>query len=182
MNSYQRKNTIASNKEKLDVILINATNLAVVYQDLYKVYSAIEPPTWSLLLAESCRSKNYKVGILDCDAERLSLNQTVHRINEDVPRLLVFTVYGQNPNSGTTGMAGALEYATAIKKDIPELPICFVGSHTSALPLEVLIEDCVDIVLLNEGVYALHSLLASDLDGDLSLINGIGYKKQDLLH
>ena len=182
MNSYQRKNTIASSKEKLDATFINASNLAFVYQDLYMVYSAMEPPTWSLLLAESCRLKNYKVSILDCDAERLTLKQTVNRINEDVPRLLVFTVYGQNPNSGTTNMAGALEYAAVIKKDIPELPICFVGSHTSALPLEVLIEDCVDIVLLNEGVYALHSLLASDLDADLGLINGIGYKKQDLLH
>ena len=56
------------------------------------------------------------------------------------------------------------------------MPICFVGSHTSALPKEVLGYDCVDIVLLNEGVYALHNLLRSDLKDDLPSIKGIGYK------
>jgi len=56
----------------MDVLFINPNSSAQAYQDLSKVFSAIEPPTWSLLLAESCRSKGFKVGILDCDAERLS--------------------------------------------------------------------------------------------------------------
>ena len=53
----------------MDVLLINPDSSAKAYQDLAKVFSAIEPPTWSLLLAESCRSKGFGVGILDCDAE-----------------------------------------------------------------------------------------------------------------
>jgi radical SAM superfamily enzyme YgiQ (UPF0313 family) len=44
------------------------------------------------------------------------------------------------------------------------------------LPKEVLALPFVDIVLLNEGVYALHNLLSSDLNLELSKIRGIGYK------
>lgn len=161
----------------MDALFVNPDSSAKAYQGLAKVYSAIEPPTWALLLAESCRSKGFGVGILDCDAERLSLEQSVQRIEELRPRLIVFVVYGQNPNSGTTSMIGALELARTLKENNPGCRICFVGSHTSALPREVLAYPCVDIVLLNEGVYALHALLKSNLGDDLAYIKGIGYKK-----
>lgn len=162
----------------MDVLFINPDSSAKAYQDLAKVYSAIEPPTWSLLLAESCRSKGFGVSILDCDAERLSLQQSVDRVKEINPRLVVFVVYGQNPNSGTTSMIGAFALANELKTQHPNYKICFVGSHTSALPMEVLSNKAVDIVLLNEGVYALHNLLRSNLDSDLEHIKGIGYKKK----
>lgn len=160
------------------VLFINPDSSAKAYQGLADVYSAIEPPTWSLLLAESCRSKGFDCSILDCDAERLTLDDAINRISAFVPDLIVFVVYGQNPNSGTTNMIGAIELAEAIKMDYPHYPIAFVGSHVSALPLEVLTYKCVDIVLLNEGVYALHELLSSKLCNDLSGIKGIGYKKK----
>lgn len=162
----------------MDVLFVNPDSSAKAYQGLAKVYSAIEPPTWSLLLAESCRSKGFGVGILDCDAERLTLEQSVKRIEDLKPRLVTFVVYGQNPNSGTTSMIGALALARAIKDAGLNTKVCFVGSHTSALPMEVLSYDCADIVLLNEGVYALHNLLKSNLADDLQSIKGIGYKKR----
>ena len=136
----------------MDVLFVNPDSSTKAYQGLALVYSAIEPPTWSLLLAESCRSKGFDVGILDCDAERLTLTESIKRVDELHPRLVVFVLYGQNPNSGTTSMIGALVLAKALKDHYPEIPICFVGSHVSALPKEVLSYDCVDIVLLNEGV------------------------------
>ena len=95
----------------MDVLFINPDSSAQAYQDLSKVFSAIEPPTWSLLLAESCRSKGFSVEILDCDAERLSLKESTDRVKKISPRLVVFVVYGQNPNSGTTSMIGAFELA-----------------------------------------------------------------------
>lgn len=164
--------------DRMDALFVNPDSSTKAYQGLAKVYSAIEPPTWALLLAESCRSKGFGVGILDCDAERLSLDVAVDRIAEMDPRLVVFVVYGQNPNSGTTSMIGALALAGALKDAHPEFPVCFVGSHTSALPMEVLSYRSVDIVLLNEGVYALHNLLKSNLDRDLEQIKGIGYKRK----
>jgi len=160
----------------VDVLFVTPDSSLAAYQDLSKLYSAIEPPTWSLLLASSVKKNGYEAAILDCDAERLSLNDSVKRINETQPRLIVFVLYGQNPNSGTTSMIGALKLAEAIKDAGIGTPICFCGSHTQALPYEVLALKVVDIVLLNEGVYALNNLLASNLTSDLSKIKGIGHK------
>jgi radical SAM superfamily enzyme YgiQ (UPF0313 family) len=168
-----------NNSAKLDVLFVNPNSSLEAYQDLAKVYSAIEPPTWALLLAESCRAKSFNVDILDCDAERLSLQDAVNRISDVNAKLVVFVVYGQNPNSGTTGMIGGTILAKEAKKQHENIKICFVGSHTSALPLEVLQYHFVDFVLLNEGVYALHNLLKTDLISYLEKVRGIGYKKYD---
>jgi len=165
---------------QLDVLFVNPSSALQAYQGLAETYAAIEPPTWALLLAQSCRAKNFNVAILDCDAERLSLPHAIERIHYAAARLVVFVVYGQNPNSGTTGMIGATLLAKALKKYYPTTQICFVGSHTSALPREVLQHSFVDFVLLNEGVYALHNLLKTDLKSQLDKVNGIGYKiKED---
>ncbi len=160
----------------MDALFINPNSAAKAYQDLAPVYAAIEPPTWSLLLAESCRAQGFEVGILDCDAERLSLAAAVARVEAAKPRLIVLVVYGQNPNSGTTNMTGAFELAACLKGALPHVPVASVGSHTSALPGEVLADPGIDIVLLNEGVYALHSLLRGNLAGDLPTTKGIGFK------
>ncbi len=161
---------------RLDVLFVNADSSLQAYQGLAKTYSAIEPPTWALLLAQACRAKDFGVAILDCDAEKLSLPDAVSRIHSANPRLVVFVVYGQNPNSGTTGMIGASALASELKQQHPEFPVCFTGSHTSALPLEVLQLPFVDFVLLNEGVYALQNLLRTDLRSGLRAVRGVGYK------
>ena len=160
----------------LDVLFVNADSAAAAYQALAKDFSAIEPPTWSLLLAESCRSKGFGVAILDATAEGFTHQQAVTRIGELKPRLVCFVVYGQNPNSGTTSMIGNIACAKLLKATHPDAVTCFVGSHTSAIPLEVLALPCVDVVLLNEGVYALHNLLLTDLSTGLDKVNGIGHK------
>jgi radical SAM superfamily enzyme YgiQ (UPF0313 family) len=160
----------------LDVLFVNADSSAQAYQELSKDFSAIEPPTWALLLAQACRSNGFGVAILDCGAERLSDEQAVQRIEEAKARLNCFVVYGQNPNSGTTNMIGATALARKLKGANPDAKICFVGSHTSALPMEVLSLPEVDFVLLNEGVYALQNLLRTDLKNNLNAVKGIGYK------
>jgi hypothetical protein len=55
----------------LDALFVNSNSSEKTYQALVADYSEIEPPTWALLLAGSCRSSGFGVGILDCDAERL---------------------------------------------------------------------------------------------------------------
>jgi radical SAM superfamily enzyme YgiQ (UPF0313 family) len=168
--------------KKLDVLFVNPDSSFQAYQGLSRKYSAIEPPTWALLLAQSCRSKGYGVAILDCGAEQLTVKDAVERIADADARLICFVMYGQNPNSGTTSMVGAELLAQVLKEEHPACVTCFVGSHVSALPKEVLALPFVNIVLLNEGVYALHNLLASDLcELSLGKINGIGYKKDTKL-
>lgn len=160
---------------KTDVLFINPNSAVTNYQGLSSKYSAIEPPTWALLLAESVRSVGFNPKILDCDAERLDDVEATRRVIDIMPRLVLFVVYGQNPNSSTSNMSGALALANNIKQVI-SLPVAFVGAHVAAVPLEVLSEPSVDIVFLNEGVYALRNLLSSDLSLDLPNIKGIGYK------
>jgi anaerobic magnesium-protoporphyrin IX monomethyl ester cyclase len=164
----------------LDVLFIEPNVAKEAYQALATEFSAIETPTWSLLLAQSCRSVGYSVAICDANAEHLTDEQTVKRVEELQPRLVVFVMYGQNPNSGTTMMIGAYRTGEKLKEALPSLPICMVGSHVSALPKEVLEKPFVDFVLLNEGVYALRNLLKTDLKSPSSYqlkdIKGIGYK------
>ena len=165
--------------KQLDVLFVEPNSSQEAYQGLSDIFSAIETPTWSLLLAQSCRSQGYGVAILDCAAERLSASQSVLRIKDANPRLVVFVMYGQNPNSGTTSMIGANKTAKMLKDLFPTYPICFVGSHVSALPKEVLNYPWVDLVLQNEGVYALWNLLKITNFFDihqLQKIKGIGYK------
>jgi anaerobic magnesium-protoporphyrin IX monomethyl ester cyclase len=161
----------------LDVLFVSADSAAQAYQELSKDFAAIEPPSWALLLAQSCRAKGFGVGILDVGAERLTTEQAVQRIGDAKPRLACFVVYGQNPNSGTTNMIGATALARLLRQTHPAVKTCFVGSHTSALPLEVLSLPEVDFVLLNEGVYALHNLLQTDLQTRLDQVRGLGQKQ-----
>ena len=164
----------------LDVLFISPGNAKEIYQELSKTYSAIEPPTWALLLAQSCRSIGYKVGIMDVLAENLLHKEAIDRIQKIKPRLLCFTVYGQNVNAGTVNMSGATKLANGIKEAGIDIPIAFIGSHVQALPYEVLEkEKSIDIVFTNEGVYALRNLLKEktiDLN-DLEHIKGIGYRR-----
>ena len=102
----------------VDVIFINPGHSKKVYQDLSQKYSAIEPPTWSLLLAKSCMSQNFTVKILDCNAEHLSLEETHSRIKSCNPRLICLVVYGQNVNAGTANMSGAVHVSKFLKKKI----------------------------------------------------------------
>lgn len=166
----------------LDCLFINAASNKVAKQGLSGKYSAIETPTWALLLAESSRSKGYNVGILDAEAEGLTDIELKKRVTELNPKIILFVVYGDNPNAGTICMIGASRTAKFIRNENQN--ICFVGSHISALPMDVLKEDYVDIVFTNEGVYALHNLLRLVKNnpltwrGSLSKIKGIGFKSE----
>lgn len=158
----------------LNCLFVNP-NCSGIYQDLAEDFSAIEPPTWSLLLAESVRSSGHEVAILDADAERLSTEETVLRISNSGALVVLFVVYGQNPNSGTTGMAEVERIVKTLSGgEIPSI-VGVVGSHASALPKQVLSIQGVDFVLLNEGVYALHTLLSMGSRVDFSKIKGLGY-------
>ena len=158
-----------------DVLFVTPNSSASAYQGLANVYSAIEPPTWSLLLANAVRAKGFSAAILDCDAERLSDESAVDEVAYLNPRLICFVLYGQNPNAGTTSMIGATRLAKNIAESYLGIPICFIGSHVSALPMDVLQYSFVDYVLFNEGVYGLIHLLQSQFK-DLNKIGGLGWK------
>ena len=164
----------------MNVLFINPGNKESIYQGLSTTYSAIEPPTWALLLAESCRSIGKKVSILDANAENLSIEQSYERIKDISPKLICFVVYGQNVNAGTVSMSGAVALSNYIKQQNCNIPIAFVGSYVQALPKKALFEEkSIDIVFTNEGVYALRNLISQDyIDvNSLDHIKGIAWRK-----
>ena len=170
------------NKEKIiDCLFIVAKSSVKTYQSLATTYSAIEPPTWALLLAQSTRSVGFKVNIIDANAENLTEKDILVRIKDLSPKLICLVVYGQNVNAGTTNMSGAIYLSEYFKKNI-NIPISIIGSHVQALPLETLKkEKSIDFVFTNVGVYALRNVLKiKNFSSDnLSKIKGIAYRNKD---
>ena len=149
--------------KKIDIVFINPNNSNQVYQKLSLKYAAVEPPTWSLLLAQSCRSKGFHVDIIDANAENLTDTEVFNRLKKLDPKYVCLVVYGQNVNSGTTNMAGATKTSKYLKSKNLNKKIIFIGSHVQALPIETIKnERSIDIICTNEGVYTLHNLLKLD--------------------
>lgn len=172
------------NKSKnLDVVFINPP-VGVNYQSLDNKYTSIEPPTWSLILAESMRNFGFNVSIIDVNAEKLENSEVYERILKLKPKLICFVVYGQNVNAGTTNMEGATNLSEYIKQKNKNFLISFIGSHVQALPKEVLESELsIDIVFTNEGVYALKNLLGLDdiNENSLSTVKGIGFRDKEFI-
>ncbi len=167
----------------MDCVFISPSISEKAYQSLAKVYSAIETPTWTLLLAEACRAKGFECSIIDATAENLSDDDISKRIEEINPKFTLFVVYGQNPNAGTTGMIGATRTCNYMKSINSERLLGMVGSHPSALPKEVLENTKTDIVFTNEGVYALLEILKNlKKQNSIYEVDGIGYRKNGKPH
>jgi anaerobic magnesium-protoporphyrin IX monomethyl ester cyclase len=167
----------------MDVTFINP-GVGNNYQFLKEKYTTVEPPTWSLLLAQSMKSFGYKVSIIDANAEKLDKEELFKRVKFLNPRIVVFVVYGQNVNAGTTNMSGALEISKYLKLKNNDLPIAYIGSYVQALPIKALKEEkSIDIVFTNEGVYALRNLLKLKTFNEKNLkdLKGIAYRnKQEI--
>ena len=164
--------------KNIDVLFVIPNSSKKIYQNLSTNFSAIETPTWALLLASSMMRFGYTCEILDCDALRLTEGEAIDQINQSKCRLALFVLYGQQPNQGTFLMIGATSLAEKLKQ-ISDVKIGFVGSHISAQPKEVLSYNFIDFVFINEGVYALNDLLKTNLKDKLDKVNGIGFKDSD---
>ena len=78
----------------IDILFISPGNANGIYQNLADDYAAIEPPTWALLLAQSCRSVGYTVALIDANTEQLDKEEIEKRVKELNPCLICFVVYG----------------------------------------------------------------------------------------
>ena len=167
----------------IDVLFISPGNASGIYQNLASDYAAIEPPTWALLLAQSCRSIGHTVDLIDINAEQLDKEEVANRINNLSPRLICFAVYGQNVNSGTVNMSGAVYISKYLKEIGIKIPICYIGSYIQAVPVKALKEEpSIDFGFTNEGVYALRNILSEEtIDiNNLDHIKGIVWRKDGI--
>ena len=167
----------------LDILFIHPNASKKIYQELSKDHSAYEPPIWAGMLANHCRSKNFKTAILDCEVSELDYEKSAKEINNLKPKIACFVVYGQQPSASSQNMEGATKTSIELKKLNKEIKTLFVGGHIAALPKETLQnETSIDIVALNEGVYSISNLLSVDNLNDesyLKKIKGIGFRNNE---
>ena len=167
-------------KHKIDILFIHPNASKIIYQDLSKDHSAIEPPIWAGMLANSVRSRNFSTDILDCEVLGLDYNKSVNEIIYQKPKIACFVVYGQQPSASTQNMEGATSVAKILKQNVPNIKILFVGGHVAALPRQTMEDEgSIDFVCLNEGVYAINNLLSvTDLSNEIFLkkVKGIGFR------
>ena len=169
-------------KPGIDCVFVIPSNSKKSYQKLSETYSAIEPPTWALLLAQSIRSVNLNPKILDAAAENLTIEEIFKKIQSMSPKLICIVVYGQNVNAGTTNMSGAVNLINYLKDNKIGKSISLIGSHAQALPKETLEkEKNIDFIFTNEGVYALRNVLKleSFTTSTLKNIKGIAFRENN---
>jgi len=62
---------------KLDILFVHPNASATIYQGLSNQHSAIEPPIWAAMLANSVRSAGYSTAILDAEAFGWTNNMSI---------------------------------------------------------------------------------------------------------
>ena len=169
-----------------DILFVHPNASEKIYQGLAKNNSAIEPPIWAAMLANSVRVKGHRPEILDAEVEGLDYLSAAKRITEYKTKVVCFVVYGQQPSASSQNMEGATATARELKKLAPDTFIVFVGGHVAALPMETMDkEECIDAVCQNEGVYTLHALLSLSKIDDVELkrVPGLVFRdKENFVH
>ena len=166
----------------IDLLIISPGNNKIIYQDLAKEYSAIEPPIWAGLLAKFSRNKGYDTLLIDQEAQGLSSDQIVQHGLDASPKLVVVVVYGQQPSASTQNMTMAEEICSKFYSQAPQLKTLMIGGHVSALPEKTLEEGDVDFICQGEGPYTLEALLQlADLENSnqLAKVPGLWYRQNE---
>ncbi len=157
-----------------DILLVNAGGTRKqVYQDLSKVFSAIDTPFWAALTAGYLRNRGFNVDILDANALNLDLNETVEAIADMSPKSIAIVCYSQQANVSAPIMVAVGQLCRKIKDRLPETRLILTGWHPSALPERTLKEEACDLLVQGEGFRALADLLAGREYGD---IKGLWWK------
>lgn len=153
---------------QLDFILVNSGDTGMAYQDL-KDLCALEPPTFTALVANYLLSKGFSGEIVDTPTLDASIQQIAENIVKSNPILVGVYVYGYQPSASTQNMTSARLLCQAIRDINPSLPILISGTHPAALPRQTLIEEPVTYVCDREGFETMEKLILHHRDGSVSL-------------
>jgi anaerobic magnesium-protoporphyrin IX monomethyl ester cyclase len=128
-------------------------------------------PLCMLALASPLREANFDVVVIDA---AIDPDYRTHIMCESVDALCL----GISVLTGPM-IRGAVEIATAVKNDMPWLPIIFGGWHPTLLPDETLSEPFVDIVVRGQGEVTLVELCQALLaKRPLDMIPGLSFKNK----
>ena len=156
----------------LDFLIINPGNRINVYQKLATELTAIEQPTFALLVARYLMHKGYSVKVIDIPATSLTPEQVAKLVEDFDPLLVGLYIYGYQPSASTQNMQAARAVCQAIKNVNKDRVILMSGTHPAALPEQTLKEEPVDFVCSGEGfetpeqlIYLLKNDLLKGFDG-----------------
>ncbi|OGG92966.1 MAG: B12-binding domain-containing radical SAM protein [Candidatus Lambdaproteobacteria bacterium RIFOXYD2_FULL_50_16] len=163
---------------KLDVLLINAPAKKRAYQGLADELAAFEPPIWIALIAEFFRSRGYQVGVLDAEAELLTMEQTAQAVVDRDPLLAAYVVYGQHPSASSQCMPAATECLALVETLRPKMHSLFMGTHLAALPKETMEQVPVEFVCDGEGPFTIQGVIDAlkSTSPDFSKIKGLWFR------
>src|SRR6266436_8844427 len=82
----------------VDLVIVNPSGRAAIYQALGASLAAVEPPVWAGLLASFIRGRGFSTAIIDAEAEDLSAGATADRVVTMRPRLVAVVVFGHQPS------------------------------------------------------------------------------------
>lgn len=165
----------------LDILFVNPGDRKVVFQDLGKDLTAIEPPYLTLSFATYLKNKGFSVKIIDSNALNITPEETAQIVKDLNPRLVALIVYGNQPSASTQNMTIAGKIAKTIKETII-LPIVMGGLHPSALPKRTLEEERVDFVIQGEEQIPLEQLLiVLKEQTSLETVEGLWYYDNEVI-
>ena len=117
----------------IDVLLVTPPSREQVYQSLGSDLAAVEPPVWSLLIAEFLRRMGVEARVLDAEAEGYTHEETARKIVDTNAVLTVYVIYGQQPSASTQCMPGGRKVCELVNAET-DRPSLVMGTHASALP------------------------------------------------
>lgn len=165
----------------IDIVFVNPGDRKLVFQDLGKDLTAIEPPYLTLSYATYLQNKGYKCEIIDANALNLAPDEVAQKIAQISPKCVALIVYGNQPSASTQNMDISIKIAKQIHSTC-KVPLVMGGLHPSALPERTLREIStsrggdLSFVIIGEGQIPLESFLQM-LDGKKNLreVEGLVY-------
>ncbi len=134
------------------------------------------PPLGLLYLAGYLRERSrHEPILLDAEAERLDGAALADRVRRVAPDMVGVTAM-------THTLRDTLAAARIVRRTIPGVPVLFGGPHPTLYPHETVSLPEVDMVIVGEGEEPLRRLLDAIADGgDLSVVPGLGWKKEGIV-
>ena len=149
------------------------------YEDLFglvKKASPLDPPLGLAYIAALLEKNGIKVGIIDCEAEKLSIKQTVEEIKARSPDIIGFT-------TTTPTMPEIYEISELVRKTNEEIVLVAGGPHATAEPTRTLTESEINVVVRMEGEETIIELVKTiEENGNLKEVGGISYKKRNRVY
>lgn len=161
-------------KNKIILATVNAKKS--LYSITADELSAIAPNVQLGLLGAYIKSKNIAVDIIDSEAESLSIEGLIERIEKEQPLLLGIIATGANPSASTMAMVGIIDFFNKFKQAGSRVKTFIWGPHPTVLPERSLRETKANFVVRGEGYETIVELFQA-LAGNESIDNiaGLSY-------